>query len=861
MNPKKLLEALSDAAIETSAEEKKSNLKEGINSDTVSKKFFAMLTDTLEDFEEDEDENLTEDDRARILAVLLNAEAKKNFKTSLWRNVIEKLYQKGNGGALSKAPEQRDPDREWATGVTRPSYGGFGGKGGFNEAAPSAEFFTTAKGDNMVQHGQTKPVSLADYRSGVGDNRDIYQVDRALKAKMTQDGYDPDTDYETYVKKYLGARDDKADVFITRDAEGDLKSARYDQAEIDAAKKDEEYWKGAIPVEEARALIDLFAAQERGLREGLGRKFNKAMSFGGETTDGTPSTPDNIVRRVQGYSDKDLQMLLGDGEEGGEGSARGFQMQTIKRELKRRGLLSEGYKEGVVKEVDYKGYTITLFRNRGGMYTAKNDSGEPYTYVTQFETPEEAIAWDKKNIDQMEENSPRKGWRSKLSEVMTDREREMQKWLANRPNQNTNKEGAASAELSFDDDAFWEDNDDPDIEMRQDDAFWDPNEDDRDISDMPRHNVTDWDDTDDPSFNSDFRESLSEKKKRHMREATELTKYGFSPEFASALYGAANLHHEAEPVPVPKKPLSSKLDGYVLISKTPTEEVAIWRPSASFEGSKGFVQGVRYDKTTREIERLERMPGEKARIETMLPRGEYYLLPIDISYSASSFGTRNRLQPSYRHADTRTDGMPKPHVKSDTVFAADASPQEMFDQLKGTFLPRLQKKADDIIDRVYGAMRYLSTDAKSGRDRVFMSDRKSQAQEALDIVEYINRFLKEAFTARNYNGVSDGLAQLLPMIHKRMQDPDSVLYNMNLGSRKPLGLLQRDAVQINQAMQGDPSLRFELIKNLEGVLNKVAAEVDEMVADARSKRRNESKSAHRDQDLVAMKKIVSMFKD
>ncbi|MCA1807475.1 MAG: hypothetical protein LC687_06485, partial [Actinobacteria bacterium] len=217
-----------------------------------------------------------------------------------------------------------------------------------------------------------------------------------------------------------------------------------------------------------------------------GRKFNKAMSFGGETLDGTPSTPDNIMRRVRDYSDEDLQMLLG-GEEGGDGSARGFQMQTIRRELKRRGLtegakfknlsdedrekvkelvarisdkgsqitrediqwlrstivpqvkgvdklfikgmlgvaskaldvqdkFTEGYKEGNVDSVDYKGYTITVHRNRGGMYTAKNDSGEPYTYVTQFETPEEAIEWDKKNIDQMEESAPRKGWRSKLSE-------------------------------------------------------------------------------------------------------------------------------------------------------------------------------------------------------------------------------------------------------------------------------------------------------------------------------------------------------------------------------------------------------------------------------------------------------------
>lgn len=62
-------------------------------------------------------------------------------------------------------------------------------------------------------------------------------------------------------------------------------------------------------------------------------------------------------------------------------------------------------KEGNVDSIDYKGYTITVHRNRGGMYTAKNDSGEPYMNVPQFKTAEEAIAWDKKNIDQMEESS------------------------------------------------------------------------------------------------------------------------------------------------------------------------------------------------------------------------------------------------------------------------------------------------------------------------------------------------------------------------------------------------------------------------------------------------------------------------
>lgn len=58
-------------------------------------------------------------------------------------------------------------------------------------------------------------------------------------------------------------------------------------------------------------------------------------------------------------------------------------------------------REENVDTVDYKGYTITVHRNGAGMYTAKNDYGEPYSNVPQFKTAKEAIAWDKKNLDEL----------------------------------------------------------------------------------------------------------------------------------------------------------------------------------------------------------------------------------------------------------------------------------------------------------------------------------------------------------------------------------------------------------------------------------------------------------------------------
>ncbi len=82
----------------------------------------------------------------------------------------------------------------------------------------------------------------------------------------------------------------------------------------------------------------------------------------------------------------------------------GFNLREAKEVLQEA--LQEGApEEGNARKVDYKDYTITVHKNRAGMYTAKNDSGEPYTNVPQFRSAEEAIAWDKKNVDQMTESS------------------------------------------------------------------------------------------------------------------------------------------------------------------------------------------------------------------------------------------------------------------------------------------------------------------------------------------------------------------------------------------------------------------------------------------------------------------------
>jgi hypothetical protein len=55
-------------------------------------------------------------------------------------------------------------------------------------------------------------------------------------------------------------------------------------------------------------------------------------------------------------------------------------------------------------KVNYKGYIITVYKNRAGLFTATNDSGEPYMNIPLFRSEKEAIAWDKKNIDQMTES-------------------------------------------------------------------------------------------------------------------------------------------------------------------------------------------------------------------------------------------------------------------------------------------------------------------------------------------------------------------------------------------------------------------------------------------------------------------------
>ena len=57
---------------------------------------------------------------------------------------------------------------------------------------------------------------------------------------------------------------------------------------------------------------------------------------------------------------------------------------------------------GVIEKIQYRGFEIAVKAHgpvRGRVYTATNNSGEPYTDLPAFDDKARAIAWDKKNID------------------------------------------------------------------------------------------------------------------------------------------------------------------------------------------------------------------------------------------------------------------------------------------------------------------------------------------------------------------------------------------------------------------------------------------------------------------------------
>ncbi len=371
---------------------------------------------------------------------------------------------------------------------------------------------------------------------------------------------------------------------------------------------------------------------------------------------------------------------------------------------------------------DYKGYTINVYKNKGGKYTAKNDSGEPYSNVRQFNTPEEAIAWDKKNIDQMEESVQRS----------------------------------------------------------------------------------------------------------RMVEATNLPQYGFSNEFIRGIFGNANIPHDAEVEQTSKKPSTAMLDDYVVLVQAADGEYAYWRPSTR---DKSYVRILRTQN-----DRTEVLDPDELETGKKIVRGTYFLIPIQ------GWNNRNRKGPGFRHDGTRP-GDRKPHVKSDSIFPNDASVQDVMKHLKKVFYPRLQKKAENLVDRIYGALRYLDT--KPHGHGYSFGGVKSAAQEALGYVDRINTVLEQAYGSRGPRRAlaadgEDGLVSLLRLVseyNKAHPKEDIQLYGISnyytQDEEKAIALLQRE-----------PQMRFKVVQAVESVLENIEQRVQELI-DRGRKKESVSRSSER----------------
>ena len=221
-------------------------LKEGINSDTVSKKFFQMLLDTLEDFESDEEADLSDDDRARIMATLLNAEAKKYCKPAMWKDVIGKLSTK-HGVSGSPQPVEPAPSAP-SSPFGGNSLGRFGERrGSIQEAAPSVEFYTDPDTGSVKARVGSKETDLKTFIKSASEYEDVSLLIKALQSKIASEGYDPNQDFKTFISKYLSKKDETPDVLVRRNPSDPNKvTAQFDDNEIKKAKDNNEFFANAL---------------------------------------------------------------------------------------------------------------------------------------------------------------------------------------------------------------------------------------------------------------------------------------------------------------------------------------------------------------------------------------------------------------------------------------------------------------------------------------------------------------------------------------------------------------------------------------------------------------------------------------
>jgi len=107
-DPKKILEHL------TASRDQK--IEEAMNGDTVSRKFFTMIEDTVSDFEA-ADGQLSDEERARLVAVFLNGQAKKFLgdSKSIWPLACQKLVEicgSRGGGSTPTPQEEAEPQQQ-----------------------------------------------------------------------------------------------------------------------------------------------------------------------------------------------------------------------------------------------------------------------------------------------------------------------------------------------------------------------------------------------------------------------------------------------------------------------------------------------------------------------------------------------------------------------------------------------------------------------------------------------------------------------------------------------------------------------------------------------------------------------------
>lgn len=193
-------------------------------------------------------------------------------------------------------------------------------------------------------------------------------------------------------------------------------------------------------------------------------------------------------------------------------------------------------------------------------------------------------------------------------------------------------------------------------------------------------------------------------------ESAEISKQGFPDAFIGLVYHDAEIKHNAQPVPMTKKPTKNDLASNVIVVKGKDGNFygarANRREGYTIYGQVDGKVGKQYVSSIREV-------------ASWIKSGEYFAIPLNSTYYKS------------REAQRYTRGLER---QSNEYY-------DILKQMNSTFTPGIKKRIEEYIDYIYANLRKLSNEP--GR---YTFNNGSDQTNALQIAASLEQLVKVGFT-------------------------------------------------------------------------------------------------------------------